>query len=30
MNSEDIEAEKVHRFIEYTGGGTRQGIVNVC
>ena len=28
MNSEDVEAEKVRRFIEYTGGGTRQGIVN--
>ena len=28
MNSEDVEAEKVHRFIEYTGGGTRQVIVN--
>ena len=23
MNSEDVEAEKVRRFIEYTGGGTR-------
>ena len=28
MNSADVEAEKVRRFIEYTGGGTRQGIVN--
>ena len=28
MNSEDVEAEKVRRFIEYTGGATRQGIVN--
>ena len=28
MNSEDVEAEKVHRLIEYNGGGTRQGIVN--
>ena len=28
MNSEDVEAEKVRRFIKYTGGGTRQGIVN--
>ena len=28
MNSEDVEAEKVRCFIEYTGGGTRQGIVN--
>ena len=28
MNSEVVEAEKVRRFIEYTGGGTRQGIVN--
>ena len=28
MNSEDVEAEKVRRFIEYTGVGTRQGIVN--
>ena len=28
MNSEDVEAEKVRRFIEYTGGGIRQGIVN--
>ena len=28
MNSEDVEAEKVRLFIEYTGGGTRQGIVN--
>ena len=28
MNSEEVEAEKVRRFIEYTGGGTRQGIVN--
>ena len=28
MNSEDVEAEKVRRFIEYTRGGTRQGIVN--
>ena len=28
MNSEDVEAEKVGCFIEYTGGGTRQGIVN--
>ena len=29
MNSEDIEAEKERRFIEYTGEGTRQGIVNL-
>ena len=29
MNSEDVEAEKVRYFIEYTGGGTRQCIVNV-
>ena len=28
MNSEDVEAEKVRRFIQYTGGGTRQGIVS--
>ena len=28
MNSEDVEAEKVRRFIEYTRGGTRQDIVN--
>ena len=28
MNSEDVEAEKVRHFIENTGGGTRQGIVN--
>ena len=28
MNSEDVEAEKVRHFIEYTGEGTRQGIVN--
>ena len=28
MNSEDVEAEKVRRLIEYNGGGTRQGIVN--
>ena len=28
MNSKDVEAEKVRRFIKYTGGGTRQGIVN--
>ena len=28
MNSEDVEAEKVRRFIEYTGGGTRQCNVN--
>ena len=28
MNSEDVEAEKVCRFIEYTGGGIRQGIIN--
>ena len=28
MNSEDVEAEKVRRFLEYTGGGTRQGIIN--
>ena len=28
MNSEEIDAEKVRRFIEYTGGGTRQGVAN--
>ena len=28
MNSEDVEAVKVRRFIEYIGRGTRQGIVN--
>ena len=28
MNSEDVETEKVGRFIEYIGGGTRQGIVD--
>ena len=28
MNSEDVESEKVRRFIEYIGGGTRQGIIN--
>ena len=28
MNSEDVEAEKVRRFIEYIGGATRQGIIN--
>ena len=28
MNSKVVEAEKVRRFIKYTGGGTRQGIVD--
>ena len=28
INSKNVEAEKVRRFIEYTEGGTRQGIVN--
>ena len=30
MNSEEIDAEKVRRFIEYTGGGTRQGVANAA
>ena len=30
MNSEEIDAEKVRRFIEYTGGGTRQGLANAA
>ena len=28
MNSENVEAKKVRHFNEYTGGATRQGIVN--
>ena len=30
MNSEEIDAEKVSRFIEYTGEGTTQGVANAA